>query len=145
MKKENFDLVLQVGTTLILAYVSLGGSANNPLDEDSVLKTCLQVKLYAAPFLCSRLLFRSTPSVFLPTMKVHGITTLSTTMLQTPTSLSHSSEKEPFSPGRAAAGSRPSLAPGEEWLLRISPPQNSVIGGRMHSEEEGEEALLTRL
>ena len=57
----------------------------------------------------------------------------------------HSSVKEPFSPGRAAAGSRPSLAPGEEWLLRISPPQNSVIGGRMHSEEEGEEALLTRL
>ena len=60
-------------------------------------------------------------------------------------SLNHSSVKEPFSPGRAAAGSRPSLAPGEEWLLRISPPQNSVIGGRMHSEEEGEEALLTRL
>merc|ERR1712016_376867 len=58
--------------------------------------------------------------------------------------LTHSSVKEPFSPGRAAAGSRPSLAPGEEWLLRISPPQNSVIGGRMHSEEEGEEALLTR-
>ena len=57
----------------------------------------------------------------------------------------HSSVKEPFSPGRAAAGGRPSLAPGEEWLLRISPPQNSVIGGRMHSEEEGEEALLTRL
>ena len=42
-------------------------------------------------------------------------------------------------------GGRPSLAPGEEWLLRISPPQNSVIGGRMHSEEESEEALLTRL
>ena len=30
-------------------------------------------------------------------------------------------------------------------LGRISPPQSSVIGGRMHSEEEGEEALLTRL
>ena len=88
MKKENFDLVLQVGTTLILAYVSLGGSPNNPLDEESVLKTCLQVKLYAAPFLCSLLLFRSTPSVFLPTMIGNGITTLPTTMLQTPTSLS---------------------------------------------------------
>ena len=88
MKKENFDLVLQVGTTLILAYVSLGGSPNNPLDEESVLKTSLQVKLYAAPFLCSRLLFRSTPSVFLPTMIGNGITTLPTTMLQTPTSLS---------------------------------------------------------
>ena len=33
----------------------------------------------------------------------------------------------------------------EKRLGRISPPQNSVIGGRMHSEEEGEEALLTRL
>ena len=31
----------------------------------------------------------------------------------------HSSVKEPFSPGRAAAGGRPSLAPGEEWP---SPP-----------------------
>ena len=43
----------------------------------------------------------------------------------------HSSAKEPFSPGRAAAGGRPSLAPGEEWLLRISPPQNGGIGGTM--------------
>ena len=43
----------------------------------------------------------------------------------------HSSVKEPFSPGRAAAGGRPSLAPGEEWLLRISPPQNGGIGGSM--------------
>ena len=43
----------------------------------------------------------------------------------------HSSVKEPFSPGRAAAGGRPSLAPGEEWLLRISPPQNGGIGGTM--------------
>ena len=33
----------------------------------------------------------------------------------------------------------------EKRLGRISPPQSSVIGGRMHSEEEGEEALLTRL
>ena len=95
MKKENFDLVLQVGTTLILAYVSFGGSPNNPLDEESVLKTCLQVKLYAAPFICSRLLFRSTPSVFLPTMKGNGITTLSTTMLQTPTSLSGEIRERP--------------------------------------------------
>ena len=43
----------------------------------------------------------------------------------------HSSVKEPFSPGRAAEGGRPSLAPGEEWLLRISPPQNGGIGGTM--------------
>ena len=28
-------------------------------------------------------------------------------------------------------GGRPSLAPGEEWLLRISPPQNGGIGGTM--------------
>ena len=30
-----------------------------------------------------------------------------------------------------AGGGKPSLAPGEEWLLRISPPQNGGIGGTM--------------
>ena len=33
----------------------------------------------------------------------------------------------------------------EKRLGRSSPPQNSSIGGRMHSEEEGEETLLTSL
>ena len=44
----------------------------------------------------------------------------------------HSSVKEPFSPGgREAEGGRPSLAPSEEWLVRISPPQNGGIKGTM--------------
>ena len=57
----------------------------------------------------------------------------------------HSSAKEPFSPGRAAAAVGPALhqvrnGSSESHLLKTV-----ASGGPWHSEVQGEEALLTRL
>ena len=64
-------------------------------------------------------------------------------MIAKPTLLNHSSHKELFSPGQEAAGARPSRAQVRNSSSETHLLKTVAWGGAWHSQEDGEEALVT--
>ena len=93
-KKENFDLVLQVGTTLILAYVSLGAHQTTHWARSLSSRPVSRWNFTPPPSYVHASFSDPLRAYFSPLRKGMGLH-LSTTMLQTPTSLSGEIRERP--------------------------------------------------